>query len=718
MSDRLDIALLLARRGFYIFPLMPATKRPYPDEGWKAMRSRDESVIRRWFDTRPDMNYAVNCDEHHVVLDLDEGLNKKGDVKDGIAQFQAAADDADDWSAFHDTFRVRTPKGGVHLYYACDKGYANSVGKIMPWVDVRGPDGYVVGPGCTTFDDPAHSTAEGDYLVEVPVAIADLPDWIKIKLDAEGVIGTRSEIANSAAMEIDSAGAIASAIEVLRSRKVATEGQGGDEHTYVTAALVKDYGVSEDKCLELMYHEIIFPPSKEYPEGRTWNEMCDPPWELGDAHSHGLAFKVHNAYRYGNRQIGAKMDALTAIGTAEVVVDPETGLPDPQSAVLGTGEQVSAIEQPIGVDEGAARIRESLIWSDAFMEKDFEIDSLIPEWIPGAGITALLGTRGGGKTVQMVDWAMSIATDTKWNDIEIAKDWSVVYLCGEDDVGLQRQIRAWSFAHGGIKPSPDRLLIAPAVPNLLDAHQVKLWSEELKRMFKGRRVVIFLDTWQRATSHGDQNDNKQMNQAIHHAEALSRYLNGCTVISFHPPKGREDTISGSMVMENATVCIIQLTSGSGDKKIEVTRIKGRGEGNYVRWRLVEVPLGDFEKVTGREVTGVVAEYSGGKTGGITQNEIDRLNSLRQQIGDVIDETLANSKRGLTYKEVAQLILAHREVSPESDVSKAYFGDDVDRITAKLHSLFNPSTVVTLDNLGAIHIENQKFVLRGVVEQPG
>ena len=67
------------------------------------------------------------------------------------------------------TRQVRTPSGGVHLYYKPPPGVflKNSVGRLGPGVDIRAIGGYVVGPG---------SVVDGRrYEVEVAGPIRDLP---------------------------------------------------------------------------------------------------------------------------------------------------------------------------------------------------------------------------------------------------------------------------------------------------------------------------------------------------------------------------------------------------------------------------------------------------------------------------------------------------------------------------------------------------------------
>jgi hypothetical protein len=707
MSNRQECALALARLGFRIFPLRPGTKEPYRTEGWKAIMTTDEPRIKEWFAARSDMNYAVVCDPYHVILDPDEGLTKQGRKKEGTAHFRRAEEEAlgfVEQSIFDGTLRVRTPKGGVHLYFNASHGYANSVSTVIQDVDVRGPDGYVVGPGCATFDDPEHNTVEGEYVIETDCAIADLPDWLKQRLEIGGIVGNRAQNAGSAAHAVDTPHAIETACRVLRDRKPALEGEGGDHHTLMTAMALKDYGVSEDKAFELMFAKILFAPDKDHPEGRSWNDTCEPPWEFED-----LRDKVNNAYRYGNRQIGSKMDALSSIGD-EVAAPALDGM-DSMQAALKPGEHYSAIEQPIGVSENVERVKGSIFSPGDFIERTVNVESIIQEWIPAFGVTATLAKRGTGKSVFLTDLCMRIVTDTVWNGIQPAADWAAVYLCGEDDTGLQRNIAAWKFEHNKF-PGPERLLIADKVPNLMNADDVKDWAEELKKRFEGRRVVVFVDTWQRATSNASQNDDKEMQKAIHQAEGLARYLGGCSIIAFHPPKGRDDTITGSMVLENSTTAILAITAvGANERHIEVMRIKGPGEGHYAKFCIEGFGCRMMDK-QGNELTGALPVYKGANKEGPAQTKVDLEDRIRKLVAEMLRHVLPERKGGVSFKEVAQMIVTAILNNPEGDFG-LYFNrakriEDVQKL---LPNLFNAGTVVELGGGAFLACNKEHLVIR-------
>jgi Bifunctional DNA primase/polymerase, N-terminal/AAA domain len=706
MTTREEYALSLAAQGFSIFPLRPATKIPFGGIKWKAIASSDPEVIKRWFYLHDDMNYAVVCDDEHVILDLDDG---GPDHHTGVKNFHYAEDEECGWpteSIFDQTFRVRTPKGGVHLYFRCHKPYRNSVSKIIPSVDVRARDGYVLGPGCYTFADPP-STEEGEYRVENSADMAEIPTWIEQRLDFEGLSEEKAANAGSDAMPIDMEANVVAAKEVLARRAPAIEGQGGDNWTFETAAYLKDYGISEDVCLNLMYGELLFPPDAEHPEGRSWNQICQPEWEYDD-----LKTKVRNAYNHGENPVGAKADALAAFGTLDVPGARPVLVDDAPAATGGSFDQYLTTSDPSNA------VAQLLHWADEFISKEGDYDFIVDEWLPAVGLTALLGKRGIGKSVHLIDLVMHIVFDMKWNNIEVDPDWAVVYICGEDPIGVRRNIQAWC-AHHHLTPSqiPEgRLLVAEDTPTLTDASAVRTWAEEIKKRMNGRRVIVVLDTWQRATSRSSQSDDKEMALAVHHAEALARSLNGCTIASFHPPKAREDTIHGSNIIENATVAIWQMTEDSGEKSVEVIRIKGCRDGSAYKFRMQQETTGDFDK-HGRETTGVCSVRTGGGANGKTMQEEEIEETLRIAIARVLEPALTAKKAssGITFKEACELIIAYISRSARDDVvSQAYYHTrgDMLGIQRGLKNLFPPGQSAYLDEVACIQIDSNKFVLRG------
>jgi hypothetical protein len=105
-------------------------------------------------------------------------------------------------------------------------------------------------------------------------AATPFTEWLPTKAARAAKSNTREPIAG-----IDQKAAQARAVEYLRDAPLAVEGDGGDATAFQVAARVRDFGVDEATCLELML--------------KDWNPGCSPPWDANE-----LAVKVGNAYAY------------------------------------------------------------------------------------------------------------------------------------------------------------------------------------------------------------------------------------------------------------------------------------------------------------------------------------------------------------------------------------------------------------------------------------
>ncbi|MGD2132791.1 MAG: bifunctional DNA primase/polymerase [Maricaulaceae bacterium] len=564
---RLDWALALARAGFLVFPLPAGEKRPAAGESWTERMTSDESAIKDWFEQYPGMNYGVCGGDRFAVIDLDrkasaDGVSAFGDLELANGEFE--------------TFRVRSPSGGVHLYLAVSEPASNAH-SFPAGVDVRGRRGYVVGPGCEVGGRAYEAEGEvGD--------IADAPDWIASRLRAPR---DRDPRRDAPLCKLDLPESVAAATAWLSRRAPAVEGEGGDAWTYETACGARDFGLSEAACLELM--------------AEHWNERCEPPWNVDGSNS--LEEKVRNAYRYAEDPAGKRA-------------------PKSAEELWGGVENVVEFADPRAQTESKPPLRSRL---DAITHRGGAIfrrgrrrEYVAPAWLPAHGLVALLAKRSGGKSTVMLDLALRLAAGMDWQGWPLAEGWAAVYACGEDDEGAEENIRAWCRRHGVDAPPPDFIFLDGA-PDLLSADDAREWAEHARRVVGDRRAVLFLDTWQRATARGGQNKDEDMQRAVHHAEALATALRGPCVAAFHPPKHDDRVVTGSAVIENSTTAIWRLSEEGIGRRLEVTRIKGKGVGNYRLFRLEEVGLGERDDF-GRERSGVVATLLGGVAADAARDE--------------------------------------------------------------------------------------------------
>lgn len=160
--DPANEALIWADRGHRVAPLRWKSKKPATR--WLNGPERataDVTQVREWFAAGTYSGYLIACGRGLVVLDVDI-------YRDG------APKDLDEVAALFgeevlSTFRVGTPRGGMHLYFEADHGH-NLASTHSAWfrgVDFQADGSYVVGPGS--------ATADGRYLVEHDLAIRRLP---------------------------------------------------------------------------------------------------------------------------------------------------------------------------------------------------------------------------------------------------------------------------------------------------------------------------------------------------------------------------------------------------------------------------------------------------------------------------------------------------------------------------------------------------------------
>jgi hypothetical protein len=152
-------AVEAARRGWAVFPCRPGDKRPAVAD-WERRACSDPDRVGRYWPS-DHHNVGIACGPSRlVVIDLDTHSPLPEDwrlpgVRDGRDVLALLAEWAGQlWPV---TYTVKTPTGGMHLYYTAPDGpgIRNSAGKIGPLVDVRGGGGYVVAAG-SVLDERAY----------------------------------------------------------------------------------------------------------------------------------------------------------------------------------------------------------------------------------------------------------------------------------------------------------------------------------------------------------------------------------------------------------------------------------------------------------------------------------------------------------------------------------------------------------------------------------
>ncbi|MEV5504902.1 bifunctional DNA primase/polymerase [Streptomyces orinoci] len=182
----LDAALRAARNRWHVHPLRPGQKSPAlhgertcPRTGecqdghrkWEDRATTDPARIRRAWAAGPFNIGIATGPSNLLVVDLDVPKDKgSSDAPDGATSFKALCERADHrWPR---TYTVRTPSGGLHLYFWVwlPERLPCTAGTLAPHIDTRAWGGNIVAAGSTT--------PEGTYTVVTDLPPASLPYWL------------------------------------------------------------------------------------------------------------------------------------------------------------------------------------------------------------------------------------------------------------------------------------------------------------------------------------------------------------------------------------------------------------------------------------------------------------------------------------------------------------------------------------------------------------
>ncbi|MFD5610570.1 bifunctional DNA primase/polymerase [Kitasatospora sp. NPDC127060] len=159
----------------------------------------DLGLVDQWWQERPDFGVGVACGPADlIVIDVDahsdavpdrsrllpgiripeqvnlDGLASGYDTLALLAAYRSQPDPAKDTS----TLRVRTPSGGLHIWYRSTTAFRCSAGSssrvALAWqVDIRAHGGYIVAPGTRTPTGAYQAIGEARLPAPLPTWLAD-----------------------------------------------------------------------------------------------------------------------------------------------------------------------------------------------------------------------------------------------------------------------------------------------------------------------------------------------------------------------------------------------------------------------------------------------------------------------------------------------------------------------------------------------------------------
>lgn len=246
-STPLEGALFIAKNMGGVFPLGAGAKKPPTgSKGLREAATTEKDKILKWSKEYPNCNWGFHpCTGDMTVIDLDNHEGKDGKKKDGRAELEKLAKSFG--QTVPATFTVRTPSGGLHLYFK--NALPNSTDDFLPGVDVHSKGKYAVAPGSRT--------KQGSYQVIDDREPAVLPEWFaKAYADRKATsgVGQRKETASplNTLVVPDSESNISLAVGIMSRWSETMEG-GRNVQLHQMMREVCKAGVTPAKAEELYY---------------------------------------------------------------------------------------------------------------------------------------------------------------------------------------------------------------------------------------------------------------------------------------------------------------------------------------------------------------------------------------------------------------------------------------------------------------------------------
>lgn len=372
-------------RGRAIFPCVPWNKQPLVDGGHRSA-TRDMSQIVAWSEAYPEANVGyVPGGNHELVIDLDEKPDGSGFAT---------------WCELHAaegqlptlTRTMRTPSGGLQLYYRGEIPFKGTVSKLGKYIDTRGAGSYVLAEGCRVRYQDGR---EGTYTLEVDEPAADLPGWIvkrfeRLKANVEARVAAATELSYDSPLDVWNARNFIKADHEWNGQP--RDGMGSDDRAYRMAERLGDLALSPTALVELMCE---------------WAPHFDRDWLEG---------KVNNAIAY--RQNGLGCDRIM-----------------PASEVHGDIVRLMCLADP---KKHADRFRWYSMSDLASTENVpfWDEEKMLPRYADGGGVMMVFGPPNSNKTNVLLTKIFDLLAKPEEDRPRI------VYSMGEGRGGLGQRVRA------------------------------------------------------------------------------------------------------------------------------------------------------------------------------------------------------------------------------------------------------------------------------------
>jgi hypothetical protein len=210
---------------------------------------------------------------------------------------------------------------------------------------------------------------------------------------------------------------------------------------------------------------------------------------------------------------------------------------------------------------------------------------LIENILPDKGVAIMAGKSGDMKSFLAILFTMSVATGMDIGGLKV-KPGKSLYMMNEGQAGFGLRCQAW-LNHNDF-PSPDTFKAITMTPNLMRSETVTPFIEAIRQENFDPDFIV-LDTFSKAIIGGDDNQTKDVSQALDTAYGLANEFDALVLIIDHVGKDAKKGVRGSYAKYGNVDAIVMVTKQ--DTVITaITKKQKEGEDNlrfYFRQELVK-----------------------------------------------------------------------------------------------------------------------------------
>jgi len=510
-------------KGCKLFPCVPLGKLPATKDGWHVATD-DPAQLAEWQRVNPQFNWAVATGLSGLfVVDVDPAgldwwaklLERDSDIQEAVAR----------------AYQVKTPRGGLHVYF---KGEGPSTAsRIAEGIDTRGgikKDGKIVSGGYVLL--PGSKTEKGSYEALPGGQILALPACVSAIVPARKKTDTLGLLKNP---DSDQPRNVSWAVDLLKgyvaSGRVSIEGRGGNDTAFRVAASILDKAISPGACFDLLWEH--------------WNPHCSPSWD--DWELEGI---IRNAANYGE--------------------DTEGGVKGFQANEAAFAHfEGQEFEPPAPVD----RARDKIQFLQDYADNVADPTWLIPNMIPAQGIGMIYGISGSYKSFLALDMSLCLAFGIpgQWGAPPVKND--VLFFAGEGPVSTaKKRWPAWMEWQGIEDRNSHRFLIKNRVPFYSDTDAWEHVKADLAEL-KAKPALIVIDTLTRLITGMDENSAKDASMITNFMEQLARYYECFVLAVHHTGKDESKGARGSSAFYSNMDTVISTKLKQGGTELRVRKQK-------------------------------------------------------------------------------------------------------------------------------------------------